>query len=370
MKIKAAVINKKKANFQFKDLEISNPEAHEVLIRIVATGLCHTDVSVKNGNLPTNYPVVLGHEGAGVIEKVGKHVTKLKKGDHVVLSYGSCGHCRPCMEGDTGYCKEFNPLNFLNQRQSSNESIYSSKSNKTKVNGAFFQQSSFATFALAHERNTVKITKKVDLKLMGPLGCGIQTGAGTVMNTLNPNPGSSIAVYGVGSVGLSAIMAAKNAGCASIIAVDINTQRLRLAKKLGATHTINSKKYDPLKRINKITNEAGVDYGVEASGIKEVAEQAFSTLANRGTLAIVGAPPMETSYSFDANDMILSGRKVIGVVEGDSVVKVYIPRLIELYQQGRFPFDKLVKYYKFEDINKAVKDMHDGKVIKPILKMN
>jgi len=249
------------------------------------------------------------------------------------------------------------------------EPAFSTDSKKKDINGAFFQQSSFATYALAHERNTVKISKKVDLKLMGPLGCGIQTGAGTVMNTLNPNPGSSIAVFGVGSVGLAAIMAAKNAGCATIIALDINDKRLRLAKKLGATHTINSEINDPKEKVSKITNEAGVDYAVEASGIKEVAEQAFSILANRGTLAIVGAPPMETTYAFDANDMILSGRKVIGVVEGDSVVKVYIPRLIELYQQGRFPFDKLIKFYKFKDINKAVKDMHDGKVIKPVLEM-
>jgi len=369
MNIKAAIVNKKKAKFEFEDLEIASPASHEVLIKIVATGLCHTDLSVKDGYLPTNYPVVLGHEGSGVIEKVGDHVTDLKKGDHVVLSYGSCGHCRPCMEGDAAYCNKFNPLNFLNERQGSKEDIYKSSKKSKGINGAFFQQSSFATYALAHERNTVKITKKVDLRMMGPLGCGIQTGAGTVMNTLNPKPGSSIAIYGVGSVGLSAIMAAKNAGCAIIIAVDINAKRLKMAKQLGATHMVNSSKTDPVEKIRSISADNGVDYTVEASGIKEVATQAFQSLANRGTLAIVGAPPGETKYSFDANEMILSGRKVIGVVEGDSVVKVYIPTLIELYEQGRFPFDKLIKFYKFKYINKAVKDMEDGKVIKPILEM-
>jgi aryl-alcohol dehydrogenase len=310
---------------------------------------------------------VLGHEGAGIVEKVGSHVKDIKKGDHVVLSYGSCGKCRPCQEGDTAYCEKLEPLNFTNERQASDDPVYQNGSNK-KLNAAFFQQSSFSTYAIAHERNTVKITKKVDLKLMGPLGCGIQTGAGTVMNTLNPNPGTSIAVFGVGSVGLSAIMAAKNAGCAQIIAVDINNSRLRLAKKLGATHSINSEKYDPNEKIRKII-ESGVDYAVEASGVKKVAEQAFSCLSNRGTLAVVGAPPGGTEYSFDANEMIMTGRKVVGVVEGDSLVKIYIPRLIELYQQGRFPFDKLVKYYDFKKINKAVKDMEDGKVIKPILTM-
>ncbi len=367
MKAKVAIVQEAGAEFKMKEVKISDPASHEILIKIMATGLCHTDVAVKNGDLPTNYPVVLGHEGAGVVEKVGAHIKDIKKGDHVVLSYGSCGNCRPCQEGDPAYCQEFNPLNFMNERQGGEDPIFDAGTEG--LNGAFFQQSSFGTYALAHHRNVVKISKDVDLKLMGPLGCGIQTGAGTVMNTLNPNPGSSLAVFGVGSVGLSAIMAAKNAGCAQIIAVDINPDRLKLAKELGATHTVNSKKEeDPIEAVKKIAPH-GVDYGVEASGVKKVAEMAFNALSQRGTLAIVGAPAGGTDYAFDANDWILSGRKVVGVVEGDSIVKVYIPRLIDLYEQGRFPFDKLVSYYTFDDINKALKDMHDGKVIKPILTM-
>ncbi|WP_124981016.1 NAD(P)-dependent alcohol dehydrogenase [Nonlabens xiamenensis] len=367
MKAKVAIVQEAGAEFTMKEVNISEPSAHEILIKVVATGLCHTDVAVKNGDLPTNYPVVLGHEGAGVVEKVGSHVHDIQKGDHVVLSYGSCGNCRPCQEGDPAYCEDFNPLNFMNERQGGSDPVFDS--GEEQLNGAFFQQSSFGTYALAHHRNVVKISKEVDLKLMGPLGCGIQTGAGTVMNTLNPNPGSSLAVFGVGSVGLSAIMAAKNAGCAQILAVDINPDRLQLAKKLGATHTVNSEKADdPVEAIMKIVPH-GLDYGVEASGVKEVAEMAFNALAQRGTLAVVGAPPGGTDYAFDANDLILSGRKVIGVVEGDAIVKVYIPRLIELFEQGRFPFDKLVSFYPFEDINKALHDMHDGKVIKPILTM-
>ncbi len=366
METTVAVVSKKGKDFELRKVKIDDPKSHEVLIKIVATGLCHTDLSVKDGYLPTNYPVVLGHEGAGIVEKIGDHVTDVQVGDHVVLSYGSCGRCRPCQEGDAAYCMKFEGLNFTNERQAGDDPIM--KDGKKKINAAFFQQSSFGTYAIAHERNTVKISKKVDLKLMGPLGCGIQTGAGTVMNTLNPKPGSSIAVFGVGSVGLSAIMAAKNAGCSQIIAVDINPKRLTLAKKLGATHSVNSKRVDAVKGIREIV-EAGVDYAVEATGVKEVANQGFNALANRGTLAIVGAPPGGTDYAFDANDMILTGRKVVGVVEGDSTVKIYIPKLIEMYQQGRFPFDKFVKYYKFKDINKAVKDMKDGKTIKPILEM-
>ncbi len=366
MKTNVAVVKEKEKKFEFKQVELDAPKAHEVLIKIVATGLCHTDLSVRDGVLPTNFPVVLGHEGAGIVEGVGSHVNDIKKGDHVVLSYGSCGHCRPCEEGATAYCLQLEPLNFMNKRQASNDAIYTSEGEK--LHGAFFQQSSFGTYAIAHERNTVKVDKEVDLKLLGPLGCGIQTGAGTVMNTFNPNPGTSIAIFGVGSVGLSAVIAAENAGCAQIIAVDVNPERLELSLKLGATHIINSKKVDPIEKIKGICAE-GVDFAVEASGIKAVAEQAFKTLANRGTLAVVGAPAGGTEYSFDANDMINHGKRVRGVVEGDSIVKVYIPRLIELYKQGRFPFDKLVTYYKFEDINSAIEDMEAGKVIKPILEM-
>ncbi|NHF59162.1 NAD(P)-dependent alcohol dehydrogenase [Flavobacteriaceae bacterium TP-CH-4] len=365
-KTKVAVVASKEKEFTFKEVEIDDPKAHEVLIKVVATGLCHTDLSVKAGKLPSNYPVVLGHEGAGVVEKVGSHVTDLAVGDHVVLSFGSCGGCRPCREGDTSYCVQLEPLNFMNKRQASGDAIF--KGNDEKLNGAFFQQSSFGTYALAHERNTVRVTKEVDLRLLGPLGCGIQTGAGTVMNTLNPRAGTSIAIFGVGSVGLSAIMAAKNVGCSTIVAVDINPSRLELAEKLGATHLVNSEKEDAPKVIKELTG-VGVDYAVEASGIKAVAESAFHVLANRGILAVVGAPEGGTEYAFDANELINTGKKVVGVVEGDSTVKIFIPRLIALYQQGRFPFDELVQYYPFDNINEAVADMEEGKVIKPILEM-
>jgi aryl-alcohol dehydrogenase len=364
MKTKAAVVNKKEDKFEIQELTLAPLKPREVLVKVKAVGLCHTDLSVKAGSLPTNYPVVLGHEGSGVIEEVGESITQFKKGDHVVLSYGSCGNCRPCLEGNRGYCLDFIPLNFLNKRLYDEDSVF-----ENEINGSFFQQSSFAEYAIVSDQNLVKIDNEVPLELMGPLGCGIQTGAGTVMNTLNPNPGSTIAIFGVGSVGLSALMAAKLTGCRTIIAVDLNDERLKLAKELGATHSINPKEVeDVVKAIREVVT-GGVDYAVECSGVKEVATQAFNSLYNTGTLALVGAPPGNTKYEFDANDWILSGRKIRGVVEGDSIIPVYIPRLIELYKQGRFPFDKLVTYYDFKDINQAVEDMEAGKVIKPILKL-
>ncbi|WGK64070.1 NAD(P)-dependent alcohol dehydrogenase [Croceiramulus getboli] len=366
MKAKAAVVSEKEADFKIQEVELAPITDREVLIKIKATGLCHTDLAVKDGMLPTNYPVVLGHEGSGIVEEVGSAVEGLKKGDHVVLSYGSCGTCRTCLEGKPAYCVDFEGLNFTNKRLRSKEHIYKKPA---ELHGVFFQQSSFGTYAIASDRNVVKIKKDVPLELMGPLGCGIQTGAGAVMNTINPNPGTSIAVFGTGSVGLSAVMAAKNAGCSVIIAVDINPDRLELAKELGATHTINSKEVDEVPEAIKEIIKGGVSNAVECSGVAEVANQAYNSLFNTGTLAIVGAPPGGTDYAFDANSWILSGISIRGVVEGDSIVPVYIPRLVELYCQGRFPFDKLVTYYDFENINEAVRDMEEGKVIKPILRM-
>jgi aryl-alcohol dehydrogenase len=361
---RAAIVDQAKAEFRLADVEIDDPGPHEVRIRIVATGLCHTDLAVRDGMLPTNFPVVLGHEGAGVIEAAGEHVHGLKKGDSVVLSYGSCGDCRPCMEGDPAYCDDFTDLNFLNKRLGSEGKVL-----KDDVNAAFFQQSSFATYAIAHERNVVKVPDEAPLKLLGPLGCGIQTGAGAVLNTLAPRAGTSLAVSGVGSVGLSAVMAAKLVGCHPIIAIDMQEERLKLAQELGATHTIKANEGEVPEMVREIAPK-GVDAVIECSGAKPAARAGWAALANRGSLLIVGAPPGGTDYDFDANEHILSGRKIIGCVEGDSVVKVFIPRLIQHYLDGNFPFDRLVSEYSFEEINTAVHDMEEGKAIKPILIMS
>ena len=359
-----AVVSEAGADFAIEEREIADPGAHEVLIELVATGVCHTDLAVQAGDLPTNFPVVLGHEGAGKVVAMGTHVTDIAKGDHVVLSYGSCGHCRPCQEGDPAYCADFNPLNFLNKRQGDDAPVFADG-----PNAAFFQQSSFATYSIAHERNVVKIDADVDISLLGPLGCGIQTGAGAVMRTAQPPAGSSLLVSGVGSVGMAAVMGAKVSGCSPIIAVDTNEDRLSLAKELGATDTVHvTKGTDVAEEVRKITG-AGADYAIECSGNATAARGAWESLANRGTLVVVGAPPAGTEYSFDANEQILSGRKIVGCVEGDSKVKQFIPTLVDLYLKGQFPFDRLVKRYPFDKINEAVADLHDGTVFKPVLEM-
>jgi aryl-alcohol dehydrogenase len=236
------------------------------------------------------------------------------------------------------------------------------------INGSFFGQSSFATYALAYEQNVVKVRKDAPLDILGPLGCGIQTGAGGVLNALRPKAGSSIAIFGTGSVGLSAIMAAKVAGCTTIIGVDVNPKRLELALELGATHVINGMQSDPVKEILAITG-IGVNYSIEATAIPKVLRQAVDSLALLGVCGVIGAAPLGTEVSLDVNS-IMFGRTVRGIIEGDSIPDIFIPQMIDLYMQGRFPFDRLITFYTLDQINQAAHDSESGSVLKPVLRMH
>lgn len=307
---------------------------------------------------------MLGHEGSGVVEKVGSGVTSVNLGDHVVMSYQSCGVCNTCKSGKMGYCGDLYLHNFSGGRPDGTSPL---TKGDEKINGYFFSQSSFATHALATEQNVVKVPTDIPLELLGPLGCGVQTGAGAVMNALKPEAGSSFVVFGIGTVGVSAIMAALVCGCTKIIAVDINDDRLGLAKSFGATHSINGKETDPVQAIHEITG-GGADYSLEAIGNPVVLRQAVDCLSTTGMCGLVGMTPLGTEAKLDMNGLLF-GRSVKGIIEGDAVPQIFIPQMIELYQQGRFPIDKLVTYYDFDDINKAVEDMEKGKILKGILKM-
>jgi len=365
MKITAAVIREKSAPFQITELELEEPRADEVLVRVVATGICHTDLVVRDQYVPVPLPLVLGHEGAGVVERVGANVRKVQPGDHVVLSFFACGGCVNCEQGLPGYCLNFFGGNFSGARLDGSSPLR--QGDKT-VQGHFFGQSSFATYALAAEHNVVKVRKDVPLELLGPLGCGVQTGAGSVLNALRPEAGTSIAVFGAGPVGLSAIMAAKVAGCTTIIAVDVKPNRLALASELGATHTIHGAEQDPVAEIQKIA-PGGVHYTLETTAVPRVFRQAVESLCIRGVCGFVGVAPMGTEAPVDLSTLLAFGRTIRGIVEGDSVADVFIPRLIELYVQGRFPFDRLITFYPFDQINQAVKDSEQGITLKPVLRM-
>lgn len=360
MKMKAAVTHGLGEDFKIEEVELSEPKENEVLIKIVASGVCHTDAVVKDMGM-SPFPAVLGHEGSGMVVTVGANVKNVQPGDHVVLSYAHCGQCENCLSAHPSTCVDFMKLNFAGIMEDDTNRIHQ----HGKPLSTFFGQSSFGTYAIANQRNVVKVDKDVDLALLGPLGCGIQTGSGTVLNKLKPEFGSSIAVFGAGAVGLSAIMAAKIAGCKNIIAIDIHNSRLELAKELGATHVLNGRDVDVVKEIKAITN-GGVNYTLDTTGVPALLKQSLRALRPLGVCAVVGATPV---VDIDVQTDIMSeGKTLVGVIEGDAVPQLYIPQMIEYYKRGLFPFDKLVKFYDFEHINQAFEDSKTGVTIKPILK--
>jgi aryl-alcohol dehydrogenase len=364
VKIQAAVV-REKGSFQLEQVDLAEPIANEIVVQIVASGMCHTDLAVRDQYLPLPLPAVLGHEGAGIVSAVGPNVTKFEPGDHVVLSYGSCGECGKCISGEPSYCAQFLPYNVGARRPDGTSTLHK---DGVPLTGCFFYQSSFATYALTHVRNVVKVDASLPLEKLAPLGCGIQTGAGAVLNCLAPRAGSSLAVFGVGAVGLSAIMAAAVAGCSPIIAVDVQDSRLKLARELGATQVFNAKQADLLAAIRTASGHGGVDYAVEATGIPAVMTQAFDCLNGTGELVVLGVAPAGATVSVDASSL-LGGKKIRGVIEGESIPEVFIPRLIDLWQAGRFPFDRLLRFYRLDQINEAARDSHSGAAIKPVLRM-
>jgi aryl-alcohol dehydrogenase len=363
MKTRAAIVHEPHGPFLVEELEVDNLRADEILIKIAGAGICHTDLICRDQVYPVPLPGIFGHEGSGVVEKVGSSVKKVVPGDHVVLSFQSCSSCRTCLRGEPAHCENIFQCNFSGAR---GDGTTTYKKGSQEIHGNFFNQSSFAELAIASERNTVKVSRDVPLELLGPLGCGIQTGAGAVINSLKPAAGSSIAIFGCGSVGLAALMAAKVVGCTSIIAIDLLPQRLELAKELGATDIINAGQSDVIEQIQQL-NHGGVDFSLECSGLPSVLRQAIDSMNNTGTCGLIGAAPPGTECNIDMNS-IMFGRTLKGVIEGDSVPDIFIPQLIDLYSQGQFPFDRLVSYYNLDNIETAVQDMEAGKVVKPIVK--
>jgi aryl-alcohol dehydrogenase len=364
MQIKAAVVREKGGAFSVESVDLDDPNDDEVLVRVVASGICHTDLAVRDQHIPLPLPAVLGHEGAGIVESVGANVTNVAVGDHVVLSYGSCGECANCLSGKPAYCALFMAYNLGTRRP---DGTCTHHQQGKPLTASFFYQSSFATYALTHQRNLVKVGKHLPLEVLAPLGCGIQTGAGAVINCLKPAPGSSIAVFGLGAVGISAVMAAAAAGCGPIIAADVQDSRLGLARQLGATHTVNCRDGDPVADIKAIV-AGGTDYAIEATGKPAVMTQAFDALNSTGTLVVLGVAPFGAQLSVDAS-ALLGGKTIRGVIEGESVPAIFIPQLIALWEAGKFPFDKLERVYPLAEFNQAVHDCETGATVKPVIRM-
>jgi aryl-alcohol dehydrogenase len=361
MRIHAALTHRPDAPFEIEEVELDAPRNDEVLVRMVAAGICHTDLGVKASWPAEAGPLVLGHEGAGVVEAVGAGVADLAPGDHVLLSYRSCRTCRSCLAGHTSYCERFRELNAVGVRPDGSTTM---RRGEDAVHGSFFGQSSFATHALAYASNSVKVDPGLDLALAAPLGCGIQTGAGAVLNVLKPAAGDSFVVFGAGGVGLAALMAAVHLEAGPAIAVDPEPARRAMALELGATHALDPLAGDVVSAIRDLTG-GGADAAFDTTGLPPVIADAARSLGRLGTVALVGTG--EALATLDVKDIIRGGKSVRGVMEGDADPLRFVPELIELVQGGRLPIDRVIVRYPFAAINQAVADARSGATIKPVL---
>jgi aryl-alcohol dehydrogenase len=363
----AAVVESKGAPFVLQEVEIGELRPDEVLVKVAAAGICHTDLICRDQWYPVPFPTVFGHEGAGVVEAVGEAVTEVAPGDSVAMSFHSCGRCRSCVAGLPSYCYEFFEHNFASSRPADGSSVLSRGGEQ--VHGHFFGQSSFATYAVANARNVVRLTGTMPLEIAAPLGCGIQTGAGAVLNTLRVPPGATLAVFGAGAVGLAAVMAGVIAGCEAIVAVDLKPARLELPRELGATHVVDAGTGDPVETVRRHVG-AGADFALEATGSPQALRQAVDCLAPLGVCGVIGAPAFGTEVVLDVTWILVGGRTVRGVVEGDSVPQTFLPELVRYWEQGRFPVERLMTHYDFDRIEDAVAAAESGEVIKPVLRMS
>lgn len=364
MKCKAAIAYENVAEFGWSDVELDEPRADEILVRIAGVGLCHTDLIARDQFIPVGSPAVLGHEGAGEVVKVGSAVTKVAPGDRVALSFRSCGACHNCDDHMPSYCEHFIGLNMSGARPDGSKAV---TLDNVPIASNFFGQSSFAEYALAYETNVVRIDDTdVPLELLGPLGCGVQTGAGGVMRSLACPAGSSLLVIGGGSVGLAAVMGGAVQQCGTIIVVEPHASRRELALELGATHAIDPIGNDVAAAVRDILPN-GVEYAFDSTGRPDSFKAVLASLAVRGHFGMVSAEAADTTMIIEVNSFILAGHHVHGIIEGDSDPDSFIPELVAHYKAGRFPYDRLVTTYPLSDINRAIADQHAGRCIKAVL---
>jgi S-(hydroxymethyl)glutathione dehydrogenase/alcohol dehydrogenase len=367
MKMKAAILQELNTPLKIEQVELDDPKDREVLVKLVATGVCHTDIHCIKGDLATPPPVVLGHEGAGIVERAGKDVTSVGPGDKVVLTVAPyCGKCPACMMGVPTSCEDY-PTTTMMMGSMTDGTKRLKRKNGEELSH-FMAQSSFAEYAIVHESAAVKVREDVPLDVACLLGCGVSTGIGAVINKARVKAGSSVAVFGCGGVGLATIMAAKLVGARQIIAVDMLYKKLEFARELGATDLVNGSKDDPVAKIAEIA-AGGVDYAFEAIGNTTAMTQAFhSVYARPGGMAIVlGLAPIGSSFSIEAW-RFMREVTITGCTAGSIKPQIDIPHYIDLYMAGKLPLDKLVSaHYTLEQINKAIKDTIDGKIMRGVI---
>jgi len=365
MRITAAVLEERDAPFRVEEVEIDDPRAGEVRVRVVAAGVCHTDGLAQHGDIPFPAPGVLGHEGAGIVEAVGEGVASVAEGDHVVLGWPWCGVCRNCLDGQPRYCLNLAQLLAGGGRPDGSTALR--RPDGSSLHSHFFGQSSFATHAIVRANSLVVAPSETPIELLGPLACGIGTGAGAVFNALRPPVGSSIVIYGVGSVGLAAVMAARCSGTTRIVAVDRHAHRLALARELGATGAIDATETDPVAAAHELLG-GPADFSLECTGVVSVVRQAVDSVGMLGTCGLIGGAPAEAEITLD-HFTTLWGKRVVGILGGEGRSQTLISSLIELNRQGRFPYERLVSTFPLEQVNEALAASYAGDVLKPVLRM-
>lgn len=358
--MKAAIFHGPNQPLKIESVDIDDPREREVLVRTVASGVCHSDLHFVDGLYMWPTPAILGHEAAGVVEKVGKQVTYVKPGDHVIACLSVfCGYCPECMSGHPNLCSN----KSATQRAASDKPRLASGG---KPVNQFADLSSYAEKMLVHENALVKIREDFPLDRAALIGCGVITGVGAAINTAKVTPGSTVAVFGAGGVGLAVIQGARIAGARKIIAVDKFEAKLALAKRLGATDTVDASHADPVEAIRSMTG-GGADFAFEAIGLKKVAEQAYECLAPGGTATIVGMVPLGQKVEVDGFSLLFE-KRIQGCFMGSNRFRIDMPRLIEFYEQGRLNLDDMIsKRGKLEDVNEAFRAMKAGEVARTVL---
>ena len=367
MKTRAAVMYEHHQPVIVEELELDEPKANEVLVRTAASGVCHSDLSVVTGAIYYDAAVVLGHEGAGVIERVGEDVTGFRRGDHVILSFVTyCGSCRMCQMEKVCLCERYDvPRGF---QLDGTYRLWNSSGD------GILQMARIATmseYMVVPQQNLVKIEDHYSLEQAALVGCGVTTGVGAVLNTAKVEPGSSVAVIGTGGVGLNAIQGAVLAQAERIIAVDVAEKKLDFAKSFGATDVVNASTCDPVEAVRELTAGLGVDYAFEVIGNPKTIVQAYNMVRAAGTAVIVGMAHHESEVSIPAQHLVSTERRLIGSFYGSCQPKVDMPKLLDLYAEGKLKLDELItRHYRLEQINEAFADMEAGENARGVIVFN
>ena len=359
--IRAAVTHSSNGDVAIEELTLDSPGPGEVLVRVQASGICHTDFLAPKV-MPL--PAVLGHEGTGEVVEVGEGVSGIRQGDRVVGSYGCCGRCDNCVAGETFHCQDFSTIQ-LGSRRADSAALH--RADGTPVSGAFFEQSSFATHALMTERNCVRVDTRLPAEYLAPLGCGVITGFGAVKAALKPQAGQSLLVIGAGGVGLSAVMAARIAGCDPIIAIDLLPARLEQARAFGATHLLRGDEPNLLESIHALC-PGGVDFGLETVAGAATFNLGLQATRAGGRFGVVALPNMGGAFEISSGRPLLK-LDIVGIIEGRCRPQDTIPELVALIEQGELPMSEYVSVFDFDDIAAALAAGRSGNVAKPVLRM-